>query len=58
VNARRFVTGVVCSVTGGTQAGMALGFAADGRAGRVIGINASTRRAKTRAVTERYRDAP
>jgi len=32
---------VVCSVTGSTQAGMVVGFAADGRAQRVIGIDAS-----------------
>ena len=32
---------VVCSVTGSTQAGMVAGFAADGRARKVIGIDAS-----------------
>lgn len=32
---------VVCTVTGSTHAGMAVGFAADGRAQRVIGIDAS-----------------
>ena len=32
---------VVCSVTGSTQAGMVVGFAADGRARRVIGIDGS-----------------
>ncbi len=32
---------VVCSVTGSTQAGMVVGFAADGRARNVIGIDAS-----------------
>ena len=32
---------IVCSVTGSTQAGMVVGFAADGRARRVIGIDAS-----------------
>src|SRR5262249_42370497 len=32
---------VVCSVTGSTQAGMVVGFAADRRAERVIGIDAS-----------------
>ena len=31
---------VVCSVTGSTQAGMVVGFAADGRARKVIGIDA------------------
>src|SRR6202046_2965372 len=32
---------VVCTVTGSTHAGMVVGFAADGRARRVIGIDAS-----------------
>jgi len=32
---------VVCSVTGSTQAGMVVGFAADGRERKVIGIDAS-----------------
>ena len=32
---------VVCSVTGSTQAGMVVGFAADGRARQVIGIDGS-----------------
>ncbi|MEE9596912.1 MAG: 1-aminocyclopropane-1-carboxylate deaminase [Acidiferrobacterales bacterium] len=32
---------IVCSVTGSTQAGMVVGFAADGRARNVIGIDAS-----------------
>jgi 1-aminocyclopropane-1-carboxylate deaminase len=58
VTARRFVTSVGCPVTGSTQAGIALGFAADGRADRVIGIDALAKPAKTRAITERYRDAP
>jgi 1-aminocyclopropane-1-carboxylate deaminase len=40
---------VVCSVTGSTQAGMVVGFAADARAERVIGIDASATPAKTRA---------
>src|SRR5260370_15077638 len=40
---------VVCSVTGSTQAGMMVGFAADGRADRVIGIDASATPAKTKA---------
>ena len=39
---------VVCSVTGSTQAGMVVGFAADGRAQRVIGIDASAKPEKTR----------
>lgn len=39
---------IVCSVTGSTQAGMVVGFAADGRAGRVIGIDASAKPAQTR----------
>ena len=40
---------VVCSVTGSTQAGMVVGFAADGRAERVIGIDASAKPEATRA---------
>jgi 1-aminocyclopropane-1-carboxylate deaminase len=39
---------VVCSVTGSTQAGMVAGFAADGRARRVIGIDASAKPVQTR----------
>jgi 1-aminocyclopropane-1-carboxylate deaminase len=38
---------VVCSVTGSTQAGMVVGFAADGRADRVIGIDASAKPKQT-----------
>jgi 1-aminocyclopropane-1-carboxylate deaminase len=45
----RFDYIVVCSVTGSTQAGMVVGFAADGRADRVIGIDASATPEKTRA---------
>ena len=45
----RFDYVVVCSVTGSTQAGMIVGFAADGRAGRVIGIDASAAPVPTRA---------
>ena len=40
---------IVCVVTGSTQAGMIVGFAADGRADRVIGIDASGTPAQTRA---------
>ena len=40
---------VTCSVTGSTQAGMVVGFAADGRANRVVGIDASATPTKTRA---------
>ncbi len=40
---------VVCTVTGSTHAGMAVGFAADGRADKVIGIDASATPEKTRA---------
>jgi 1-aminocyclopropane-1-carboxylate deaminase len=40
---------VVCSVTGSTQAGMVVGFAADGRAERVIGIDASAKPVQTQA---------
>ena len=39
----------VCSVTGSTQAGMVVGFAADGRAARVIGIDASAKPDATHA---------
>ncbi len=39
---------VVCAVTGSTQAGMVVGFAADGRADRVIGVDASAKPAQTR----------
>ena len=45
----RFDYVVVCSVTGSTQAGMVVGFAADGRADRVIGIDGSAKPAQTRA---------
>ncbi|WDD90413.1 1-aminocyclopropane-1-carboxylate deaminase (plasmid) [Burkholderia sp. FERM BP-3421] len=45
----RFDYVVVCSVTGSTQAGMVVGFAADGRANRVIGIDASATPEKTHA---------
>ncbi len=40
---------IVCVVTGSTQAGMIVGFAAQGRADRVIGIDASGVPDKTRA---------
>lgn len=40
---------VVCTVTGSTHAGMLVGFAADGRARRVIGIDASATPAQTKA---------
>jgi 1-aminocyclopropane-1-carboxylate deaminase len=40
---------VVCSVTGSTQAGMVVGFARDGRARNVIGIDASGTPAQTKA---------
>ncbi|MFN5457696.1 pyridoxal-phosphate dependent enzyme, partial [Bradyrhizobium sp.] len=39
---------IVCVVTGSTQAGMIVGFAADGRADRVIGIDASGTPEQTR----------
>jgi 1-aminocyclopropane-1-carboxylate deaminase len=45
----RFDYVVVCSVTGSTQAGMVVGFAVDGRAERVIGIDASAAPARTKA---------
>lgn len=40
---------IVCSVTGSTQAGMVVGFAADGRARQVIGIDASCTADQTHA---------
>jgi 1-aminocyclopropane-1-carboxylate deaminase len=40
---------IVCSVTGSTQAGMVVGFAAQQRPRRVIGIDASARPEETRA---------
>jgi 1-aminocyclopropane-1-carboxylate deaminase len=40
---------VVCTVTGSTHAGMVVGFAAEDRARRVIGIDASCTPAQTRA---------
>ena len=40
---------VVCSVTGSTQAGMVVGFAADRRERRVIGIDASAKPSATKA---------
>ncbi len=43
----RFDYIVTCSVTGSTQAGMVVGFAADGRADRVIGIDASAKPRQT-----------
>ncbi len=45
----RFDYVFVCSVTGSTQAGMVVGFAADGRADRVIGIDGSAAPVETKA---------
>ena len=45
----RFDDIVVCTVTGSTHAGMLVGFARDGRADRVIGIDASATFERTRA---------
>jgi len=45
----RFDYVVVCTVTGSTHAGMLVGFAKDGRAANVIGIDASATPAQTRA---------
>ncbi|MEM8982779.1 MAG: 1-aminocyclopropane-1-carboxylate deaminase [Pseudomonadota bacterium] len=45
----RFDYIVVCTVTGSTHAGMLVGFAADERSQRVIGIDASATPAQTRA---------
>jgi len=39
---------IVCTVTGSTHAGMAVGFAADGRSQKVIGIDASATPEQTR----------
>jgi len=44
----RFNYIVVCTVTGSTQAGMVVGFAKDGRADKVIGIDASGTAEQTR----------
>ena len=40
---------IVCTVTGSTHAGMVVGFSADGRAKKVIGIDASCTPAQTKA---------
>ncbi|HEY5646638.1 MAG TPA: 1-aminocyclopropane-1-carboxylate deaminase, partial [Pseudomonadales bacterium] len=45
----RFDYVIVCTVTGSTHAGMLVGFAADGRSQRVIGIDASGTPEQTRA---------
>lgn len=45
----RFDYVVVCTVTGSTHAGMIVGFAKDGRAHKVIGIDASATPEQTRA---------
>ena len=47
--ALRFDFIVVCTVTGSTHAGMVVGFAADGRARNIVGIDASCTPAQTRA---------
>lgn len=47
---------IVCVVTGSTQAGMIVGFAADDRAHRVIGIDASGTLEQTRAQVRRIVD--
>jgi 1-aminocyclopropane-1-carboxylate deaminase len=48
-----FDTVVVCSVTGSTQAGMVVGFAAQSQARRVLGIDGSARPAETLAQVSR-----
>jgi 1-aminocyclopropane-1-carboxylate deaminase len=53
----RFDYVFVCSVTGSTQAGMVVGFAADGRADRVIGIDASAKPDETHAQILRIAEA-
>jgi len=45
----RFDYVVVCTVTGSTHAGMLVGFAKDGRAANVVGIDASATPGQTRA---------
>src|SRR5215471_16256463 len=45
----RFDYIIVCTVTGSTHAGMLVGFAADGRARKVIGIDASATPVQTKA---------
>lgn len=45
----RFDYIIVCTVTGSTHAGMVVGFAADGRARNIIGIDASATPAQTKA---------
>ena len=52
----RFDHVIVCVVTGSTQAGMIAGFAKDGRAERVIGIDASGTLKQTRAQVRRIVD--
>jgi 1-aminocyclopropane-1-carboxylate deaminase len=52
----RFDYVIVCVVTGSTQAGMIVGFAADGRAHRVIGIDASGTPDQVRAQVRRIVD--
>lgn len=53
----RFDYVIVCVVTGSTQAGMVVGFKADGRADKVVGIDASGTIEQTRAqVTKIARD--
>ena len=49
----RFDFIIVCSATGGTQAGMVVGFAADGRADRVIGIDVTAEPTETRVQIKR-----
>ncbi|AWB06505.1 1-aminocyclopropane-1-carboxylate deaminase (plasmid) [Azospirillum humicireducens] len=48
---------VVCVVTGSTQAGMIVGFAADGRGDRVIGIDASGTPEQTRSQVRQIVDS-
>jgi 1-aminocyclopropane-1-carboxylate deaminase len=49
----RFGFIIVCSATGGTQAGMVVGFAVDGRADRVVGIDVTAKPVDTRAQIKR-----
>jgi 1-aminocyclopropane-1-carboxylate deaminase len=52
-----FDTIIVCSVTGSTQAGMVVGFAAQARPRRVIGIDGSAKPAETRSQVLRIAQA-
>jgi 1-aminocyclopropane-1-carboxylate deaminase len=48
---------IVCSVTGSTQAGMVVGFKAQGRSRQVIGIDASAKPQETRAAVKKIAES-